>query len=176
MRKALLPFIFISSSLLVSAANSAENNMRPGLWKMTTTSDLLKLASQIPPDQMQSLMNLARQNGFDMPEIQNGAATSKVCITQEMVDQKNLPGFYQTQSGCAVKDVTRIGNKYRLDFVCTNSQLNGTGTAEAIFTSAEHFSGRTEFDGIAQGNSVSEHADTSGQWLGAHCGAVKPPQ
>lgn len=175
MRKTLLSFVCLSS-LLLSTANAAENNMRPGLWKMTTTSDLLKLASQIPPDQMQSLMNLARQNGFDMPQIQNGAAISDICITQEMAAKKDLPGFYQSQSGCTVKNVTHIGNKYSLDFVCANSQLNGNGKAEGILTSAESFSGRTEFDGVAQGNPVSEHADTSGRWVSANCGTITPPQ
>jgi hypothetical protein len=90
MRKTLLPLL-AASILLVSAAQAAENNIRSGLWEMTTTSDLLKLVPHIPPDKMQQLRNLARQNGIDMPEIQNGAATSKVCITQEIADRKIPP-------------------------------------------------------------------------------------
>jgi hypothetical protein len=83
MRKPLLALVFVTS-LSVSTAYSAENDMHPGLWEITTTSDLLKLASQIPPDQMQILMNLAKQHGMDMPQIQNGAATSNVCVTPKM--------------------------------------------------------------------------------------------
>jgi len=173
MHKPLLALAFVSS-LSVSTANSTETNMRSGLWEMTTTSDLLWLVPQIPPDQMQNLMNLAKQYGFDMPQIQNGAATSNTCITQEMTDQKNPPVFYQNQLGCASKNATQIGNKYRLDFVCDSSQLKGNGTAEGTFTSRESFSGRTEFNGIAQGNPVNEHADISGRWLSSNCGTVKP--
>jgi hypothetical protein len=175
MRKILLPLVFVSS-LLVSTANSAENNMRPGLWEMTTTSDLLKLVPLIPPDQMQNLMNLAKQQGFDVPQIQNGAATSRVCITQEMADQKNPPDFYQSQAGCTVKNAIHIGNKYKLDFVCASSRLKGNGTAEGTFLSPESFTGRTEFDGVVQGNPVNENADISGRWIGASCAAVKPAQ
>jgi len=175
MRKTLLALAFVSS-LPISTVYAAENDMRPGLWEITTTSDLLKLASQIPPDQMQILMNLARQHGVDMPKIQNGAATSQVCVTQEMADKKIPPGFYQNRSGCTAQNATHTGNKYSLDFVCANSRLQGNGTAEGIFTNPENFTGRTEFDGVAQGAPVKEHADISGRWMSASCGAVKPPQ
>lgn len=172
MSKIPVPLIFVCA-LMASSASSAEINMRPGLWKMTTTSDLLRLVPQISPDQMQGLMNFARQNGFDLPRIQDGAAISDVCITQEMADQKTPPVFYKTQSGCTVKNAARAGNKYTLDFVCANPQLNGNGRAEGMFDSPESFSGRTEFDGVAQGNPVSEHADTSGHWVSASCGTGK---
>jgi hypothetical protein len=173
MRKALLPLVLISA-LLASTANSAENNMRAGLWEMTTTSDLLKLVPQIPPDQMQNWMNLAKQNGFEMPDIQDGAAMSRICITQEMADQKNPPDFYQNQSGCTAKNPIHTGNKFKLDFVCSSARLSGNGTTEGIFTSPESFSGRTEFDGVALGNPVNEHADISGRWISASCETVQP--
>lgn len=172
MRKALLPLVFLAS-WLASAANAAENTIRAGLWEMTTTSDLLKLVPQIAPDQMQNLMNLARQNGFEMPEIENGAAMSRTCITQEMADQENPPGFYQNQSGCTANKPIHTGNKFKLDFVCSSERLSGNGTTEGIFTSPESFSGRTEFDGIALGNPVNEHADISGRWISASCASVQ---
>jgi hypothetical protein len=93
-----------------------------------------------------------------------------------MADQKNPPGFYQNQAGCTAKSASHIGNKYKLDFVCASTRLNGNGTAEGTFTSPESFSGRTEFDGVVQGTPVNEHADTSGRWISASCAAVKPPQ
>lgn len=175
MRKILLPLAF-ASVMLVSAAHSAEINMRPGLWEITTTSDLLRLVPQIAPEQMQNLMNLARQNGFELPQIQNGAATSRTCITQEMADQKILPDLYQNQSGCTAKNAIHSANKYKLDFVCTSSTLKGNGTAAGTLTSPESFSGRTEFDGIAQGNPVNQHADISGRWINASCATAAPAQ
>jgi hypothetical protein len=173
MRKTLLALVF-ASSFMISAANSADNNMRPGLWEITASSDLLWFVPQVSPDQMQNLKDLAEQYGVDMPQIQMGDATSKACITQEMADQQNLPIFYQNQLGCITKNATRIGNKYRTDFICSSPQLKGNGTAEGTFTSPESFLGRTQFDGVAQGNPVNEHADISGRWINSSCGTVKP--
>lgn len=177
MRKHLLTLAFITSlSFLAATSAAAKNGMRPGLWKITTTSDLLKLASQIPPDQMQQLMNLAKQHGVDMPQIQNGAATSMVCVTQAMADEKIPAGFYQNKSGCTAQNATHADNKYSWDFFCANSKLKGSGTAEAVFSNPQNFTGRTEFDGAVQGAPVKEHADISGRWINVDCGAVKPPQ
>ena len=172
MRKILLYLVVVSASL-ASAAHAAENNMRPGLWEMTTSSDLLRLASQIPPEQMQNLMNLARQNGFALPQIQNGAARSRTCISQAMAEQKNPPDFYQNQAGCTAKNAVRNGNQYKLDFVCAGAGVQGNGTAQGTFSSPERFAGSTQFNGVVQGNPVNEHADISGRWLSASCAAAQ---
>lgn len=158
----------------MSTANSADNNLRPGLWEITTTSDLLWLAPQISSDNMQDLKDLADQYGVDMPQIQMGEATSQTCITQEMAETKNLPIFYQSELGCITRKATRSGNNYRLNFVCSGSQLKGKGAAEGTITSPESFTGRTQFDGVAQGVPVNEHADISGRWINSDCGTIKP--
>ncbi len=160
--------------LSASITHAAEFNMRPGLWQITTTSDLLWLAPQIPPDQMQNIKDLAKEYGVDMPQIENGAAISSACITQEMVNQKTLPNFYQTELGCTSKNATRTGNHYKMDFSCNSAELKGNGTAEATITSPESFSGQTHFNGEAQRNPVNERADISGKWINASCGTVKP--
>ncbi|MEO6423532.1 MAG: DUF3617 domain-containing protein [Candidatus Nitrotoga sp.] len=168
--------IILSISLLfaVSAANSAEVKMRPGLWVITTTSDLLALVRLIPPDQMQNLTNLASQYGFDMPKINNGAATSNVCITQEMANQK-IPTFLsQNQYGCDIKNVTQTGSDYKINLICESAMLKGNGITEGVFSSPESFAGRTEFNGVVQGNPVKEVAHTDGKWMSTSCGTVKP--
>ncbi len=161
---------------LVPAAKSAETSMRPGLWEVTTSSDLLWLVPHIPPDQMEGLKDLAKEYGLDMPQIQNGSAQSNTCITQEMATQKIPPGLYQSDMGCVAKSATHIGNQYRLDFECTSDQLKGKGTAQGTFVSMEKFAGQTTFNGFVQGNPVNEKADISGRWLSANCGSVKPLQ
>ena len=58
MRKILIGFTLhsfvLTSPLLAATAHAADNNMRPGLWQITTTSDLLLLVPHLPPDQMQA--------------------------------------------------------------------------------------------------------------------------
>ena len=163
-----------ASLFLMPTANSADNNMRPGLWEITTSSDLLWLAPQISADEMKNLKDLAEQYGVDMPQIQMGEAISKVCITPEMAEQQKLPNFYQTELGCSTQNATRTGNKYRVEFVCSGPQLQGNGTAEGTITSPVSFSGQTQFAGNAQGVPVNERADISGRWINASCGTVKP--
>jgi len=164
----------LMAPLLAHAANAAETNMRPGLWQITTTSDLLLLAQHVPPDQMQSIKDLASEYGLEMPQIENGAAISQACITQEMAKQKTLPNLYNAQLGCSSKNATRSGNNYKIDFVCASPDLKGNGTAAGVITNPEAFTGQTHFNGEAQGNPVNEKADISGKWLNASCGTVKP--
>jgi hypothetical protein len=172
MRKILICLTLICP--LLATAHAAENNMRPGLWQITTTSDLLLLVPQLPPDQMQSIKDLAREYGFEIPQIENGAAISQTCMTQAMADQKTLPNFYNAQLGCSSKNATRSGNNYKTDFVCGSADLKGSGTAKGTITSPEAFTGQTNFTGTAQGNPVNERADINGKWMNASCGAVNP--
>ncbi len=160
---------------LTTSANAVDINMRPGLWEITTSSDLLWFAGQIPPDQMQNIKDLANEYGFELPQVENGAAISTACITQEMANQNSFPAFDQNQLGCTASKATRSGNNYQLDFSCASNELTGNGTAHGTITSPESFSGQTQFDGVAQGNQpVSGQADINGKWLNAICGAVNP--
>lgn len=161
---------------LLSMAVAAESHIRPGLWEVSTTSDLLLLAPYIREDQMRELQDLAKEYGVDMPHIENGAATSTTCITQEMAKSKIIPGAYQSQWGCAVKKAVNEGSRYQVQYQCSSEQLNGTGTVEGIFSTDESFTGQTTFNGTFQGNPVNERAGISGQWLKADCGNIKPLQ
>jgi len=155
-------------------AHAVENNMRPGLWEISTTSGLLSLAEQIPPDQMQNLANLAKQYGFDMPAIKNGAANSNVCITKEMAEQKIPPYLHHPQSGCQAKNATRVENRYSADLACASDQITGQGRTDATLNTPESFTGQTQFKGSVRGVAVDERANTNGRWISANCGAISP--
>lgn len=173
MREIIIAIISICQ-LFAATANAAETNMRAGLWQITTSSDLLLLVPHIPADQMRGIKDIATEYGLEMPQIENGAAISQTCITQQMVDESTLPNFYNAQLGCTSKNATRNGNHYKTDFVCDSADLKGNGTAEGTITSPQTFTGQTNFTGQTQGNPVNERADISGKWLNASCGAVKP--
>jgi hypothetical protein len=154
----------------IPEANSAEAYIRPGLWEITTTSMLLGLMPQIPPDQMRNLTNLAKQYGLEVPQIRNGAATSRICITRQMAEQEIPSYFHAPNLGCGVKNAVREKNSYKMDLVCVDSLLKGDGRAEGTFATPETFSGWTIFNGKLQNTPVSENADTSGRWISANCG------
>ncbi|SEL19628.1 DUF3617 domain-containing protein [Nitrosovibrio tenuis] len=160
--------------LLAPSVSSADFTARPGLWEVTTTSVLLNLVPEIPPDQVQMLSKLAKQYGVVMPKIQNGAAMSKICITQQMAEQKIPDYFHQRQSGCSVKKTAQTENGYKLDLVCAGPEIKGSGKAEGMFTNPETFSGQTEFNGVVRGTPVNDRADTSGRWIGENCTTASP--
>lgn len=173
MRRFLMGLTLIAP-LFAFAENAAENNLRAGLWQITTSSDLLRLAPHVQPEQMKNIKELANEYGFELPQIENGAAISQACITQEMAAQKTLPNFYKSQLACTSKQSSRDGNNYKVDFVCASDTFKGNGTATGNITNPEAFTGQTNFIGQAQGIAVNEKADISGKWLNASCGLVKP--
>ena len=160
----------------ICSIGMAQNVIRPGLWETNTTSDLLKLVPSIPPDQMQNLMNLAQEHGIDMPRIQNGAASARICITLEMAAKRIVSGLFQNQLGCSVSHAAQDGSRYSIDYSCANADLTGNGKAAGSFSSPEKFSGRTTFDGVVRGNPIVQQAGSTGKWLSASCGAVRPFQ
>lgn len=165
----LLTLIFIAPSF-------AHEHIRPGLWEVTTRSELLALVPHIPSEQMQQLSTLARRYGLKLPEIENGSAKSKICITEEMAKQEIPTYFYEDRSGCTVQNATRTGNRYQLDLACFNQHFQGNGFAQGSFTSPENFTGNTEFDSTIGGNPVHASTETSGRWIGERCIAINPLQ
>lgn len=171
--------LFISGAVLACTlcpAFAAEIAPRAGLWEISATNDLLALAPSIPSDQMDKLRALARQHGFDMPKIENGAASSRICITPEMAAQNTMPDLYQQQSGCTTRNAVRDGARYSMDISCSGGQVRGSGRAKGLLESAERFSGTTTFNGTVQGNPVNEQAQTSGRWVAASCGGLGVPR
>lgn len=171
-----IPFI-LSTTVLVFTAHTSHAktiDLRPGLWEITTTSDLLRLVPHIPSDQMKNMQDLAKEYGLEMPNIQNGAAISRTCITQEMAEKQQFPQLQQEELGCTSDEAIRDENAYKVNFHCNSAQLKGKGTAQGVVTSPQTFKGTSQFTGQAQGASINEKADITGQWVGASCGNVKP--
>ncbi|WP_293780234.1 DUF3617 domain-containing protein [uncultured Oxalicibacterium sp.] len=153
------------------SAHAAETAIRPGLWEISASSNLLSLVEQVPPDQRRQLGNIAKQYGFVMPDIRDGAATSRICVTPEMSAGNVLPNAYHRQSGCEARNARRDGNKYTADLYCEGDQVKGQGWTQATLTDAEHFTGKSAFKGLVHGVTVDEQANTSGRWIGTQCSA-----
>ena len=161
---------------LARAAAAQEISPRPGLWEISASSPLLALVPAIPAERMEQLRSLAREHGFNMPRIENGAASSRVCITPEMARQKTLPNLYQQQSGCSSSNAVREANRYSMDVSCSSDRYRGNGRVEGVIESPERITGRTRFAGTVNGQAVDETADTSARWIAASCGGLQPPR
>lgn len=169
MRKTAISVFLFSLSLFHAAAWAAEQ-IKPGLWEMTMKSDAMKNMPKIPPEQMEQM----RKMGITIPKMQDGSITSKVCISKEMAERDQLPQTSQKESGCQSKNYQRTGSNYTVDIVCDGPDMKGEGKVKGKFSGNESFSSTYDFKGTAQGLPINQRHESSGKWLGADCGNVKP--
>lgn len=161
--------VLLFSTLCWSAAAWPAGLMKAGLWEMTIKSDMMKNMPKIPPEQLEKM----RQMGVNMPQMQDGAMVTKVCVSKEMAE-RDQPPMQHADSGCQTKNFQRNGNEYSVDIVCDGPNLQGQGTAKGKHQGMESFNSSYEFNGKAHGHPVDQHAETSGKWLSADCGDIRP--
>lgn len=169
MRKHALPLL-LCPLLSVSVTTHAASQMKPGLWEMRMKSDALKDMPKIPPEQMEQM----RKMGVNMPQMQDGAMVTKVCITKDMAESSQAPGMEKNEMGCQTKNFQRSGNSYSADVVCNSADMKGDGKVKGSFSGDTAFSSTYDFKGTMHGQPVSQRHENSGKWLGADCGSVKP--
>lgn len=169
MRKAIFS-ILMFSILSISATVSAADRLKPGLWSMNMKADAMKSMPKMSPQQMEQMKKM----GVKMPEMQDGGMVMKVCMTKEMTERDRPPQTGENNSGCEMKNFKRSGDSYSGEMVCDGPNLKGVGTITGKYPTAESFSSTYDFKGTMQGHPATTHQETSGKWLSADCGDVKP--
>lgn len=161
----------LSLSMLCSSATVwAAGQIKPGLWEMTIKSDAFKDIPKMPPEQLKKM----REMGINIPQMQDGGMVSKVCITREMAERDDAPQMNQKESGCQSRNYQRSGDSYSLDIVCDGPSMKGTGKMKGSYSGSERFSSTYDFKGTAHGQPITHRQESSGKWLNADCGSVKP--
>ncbi len=161
-------------SILICCAASASGawaagQMKPGLWEMSMKSDAFKAMPKMSAQQMAQM----RKMGVEIPQMQDGAMISKVCITREMAERRQPP-MAHNNSGCEVKNSRTSGSSYSSDIVCNGAVMKGTGTVKGSYSGDTSYTSTYDFKGTMHGQPVTNHHETSGKWIAADCGAVKP--
>jgi hypothetical protein len=162
--------VLMFSIMCSSATVWAADQIKPGLWEMTIKSDAMKNVPKIPPEQMKKM----REMGITIPQMQDGGIVNKVCISKEMAERNDTPQFSQKESGCQSKNHQRSGNSYSMDIVCDGPDMKGTGKVRGTNSGGDRFTSTYDFKGTAHGQPVTHKQETSGKWLSADCGSVKP--
>lgn len=161
--------ILLCTLLGAAVTAAAADRMKPGLWEMSMKSDAFKNMPQMPPEQAEQM----RKMGVNVPQFKNGAMVSQVCITKEMAE-RDAPPLDNQEVGCKSKNYQRSGNTYSVDIVCDGQGMKGTGVARGTFSGENSFNSTYEFKGTMHGQPVNTKHETSGKWLSADCGQVKP--
>jgi hypothetical protein len=145
------------------------DQMRPGLWEMHMQSDAMRGMPSIPPEQQEQM----RRMGIPVPKMQNEGIVTEVCITKEMAQSQSVPHMSE-QTGCEIENQKRSGNQYSADIVCDGSQMKGKGRVKGSMKSAGQVESTYEFEGTVEGRPVKHQQVSSGRWIAADCGKVKP--
>lgn len=154
--------------------------MKPGLWEVTSklggSAEMDKAMAQMqqqmasmPPEQRKQMEAMLAKQGMSMSGAPGGMQT-KMCITQDMVARSQMP--VQTQGDCtsSTSDKTSTGMKFK--FTCTSPPSSGEG--QYTFMGDSAYTMKMKINAAQQGKAVTTTLDSSGKWLGAGCGNIKP--
>lgn len=162
--------VLMFGTLCFSSMAWAAGQIKPGLWEMTMKSDAMKNMPKIPPEQLKKM----REMGITMPHMQEGGMVTKVCISRQMAEREQPPEMNQNQSGCQTKNYQRASSSYSMDIICDGPNMKGEGKVKGTYSGSENFSSTYNFKGLAHGRPVDQHHESSGKWLSADCGDLKP--
>jgi hypothetical protein len=154
---------------------------KPGLWEISSKMDsssnsqLAKQMEQaqkqmaaLPPEQRKMMEEMMAKQGLNMSMKTDGSTLTKVCITPEMANRPPVP----QQKDCTYNFPTRSGNTQRFSFQCTQPPSSAEG--EINFQGADDYTGKMTITSLHAGKKESMTLNTSGKFLGANCGAIKP--
>ena len=178
-------------TILVLAASTAilpagAQTMKPGLWETTSKvessngematamAQMQKQLAAMPPEQRKAMAEMMARHGggMQMPTMNaDGSMVTKVCMTKEMI-AKNQLLTQQHNASCTHKNSPVVGGVMTMTFSCTNPP--GSGEARFVFTGDTGYSMTMNSKGLVNGKNESVSIDSSGKWLGADCGNVKP--
>ena len=172
--------VFITLLIVISGAAMAQTSTKPGLWEMTSKmssptnpqmakqmEEAQKMMASMPPAQRKQMEEMMAKQGVNMSMSAGGATVLKICITPEMAAR---PPVEQRQ-GCTYK-FSQSGATHNFSFQCTNPP--GDGEGQVTFVDADSYTGKMRFNALEKGKKETVEMQTSGKFLGANCGAIKP--
>jgi len=168
-----------AAAALAIALPAGAQNMKPGLWEINNKmsggqmdqamAEMQKQLAQMPPDQRKQMEAMMAQRGVKMAPNAAGGMTVQMCMTKEMVERNDVP----VQNGCTSTQNRKSGNRVQFAFSCSNPPSSGEG--EMTFT-PESYTSHMTMKTAVQGKPETIVSDSTGKWLKADCGNVKPPQ
>lgn len=176
------PLYLAAGTLLLAASLCAgAQTMKPGLWeidnKMQTSSGQMEKGmaqmqqqmASMPPEQRKRMQDAMAKQGVDMGTGNRAGMGVKVCMTKEMTERNQIPA---QQGECKHTTSQRSGNTMKVLFTCTKPPSSGEG--QVTFTSPEAYTMKMTMTTTVQGKPEKMNMDTTGKWLSADCGAIKP--
>jgi hypothetical protein len=178
---------FFPHALVIAAAASAAvaapamaQAIKPGLWETknkvggaagSKMQEAMAMVQQqmasMPPEQRAKIEAMMGRQGV---VVNNDGVVAKVCITPEMAARQQFPMQKQGNGNCDYQHGPMVGDTMKFSFTCTN----GSGNGSATFTSPTAYTSNTRMTSNVTGASETVEVASTGRWLAADCGAVKP--
>jgi hypothetical protein len=174
-----LRLVLVAVPLALAALGASAQSMKPGLWENSFTvksgsgqmekdmADLQKQMAAMPPEQRKQMEQMMAKSGVGMGAAGNSI---KVCITPEDAARMDLP---QKDGNCKQEITQRSASSIKFKFVCAGNPPT-TGEGEATFNGPTAYSSRVVVNTVAQGKPERMESSSTGKWLAADCGAIKP--
>jgi hypothetical protein len=168
-----------AAAVLAFALPAGAQTMKPGLWEIhnkmsggqmdQAMADMQKQLAQMPPEQRKQMEAAMAQQGVKMAPAAGGGMVVQMCMTKEMVERNDVP----VQNGCTATQNRKSGNRVQFAYTCANPPSSGEG--EMTFT-PESYTSHMTMKTAVQGKTETIVSDSTGKWLKADCGNVKPVQ
>lgn len=175
----------LAALCMLAALPASAQSVRPGLWEVTMSGqgnagNNKAMAEQIarmkehianmPAAQRQQIeAAIAAHSSHDIRFTDDGVAM-KHCITRDQATDYSK--LVMQQGDCTVQRTPAVGGVSRFDLTCTAPPVTGSGTirfqGETAYTL--DMTTTTRIDGQSHTNRVG----STGKWVGANCGSVKP--
>lgn len=172
---------FVSLSSLSLLAHAGHAPIKAGLWEMSNDqmvmdgkampdmSAQMEQAMKSMPPQMREQMR-AKMKGMGVDIGGAGSGTKiRVCLTKDMLSQDK---WQNAQAGCTTKTLSQSGNTLKWSVQCT--QPPGHGEGVTTFSGDQGFSSQISMTTQQGGKNTTMNMKSSGKWLGANCGDIKP--
>lgn len=157
----------IATALLVPGMARA-GHIAPGTWTVTATVDTGAIVSQIP----QNILAKLSAMGIALPQGSQNFSVQQ-CVTPLQAATDTPPVIADHGSGCAPRNIHFAGSTLTADLICTG-RVQGKGSAMAVFSTPEHFTGTYSFTGSSHGKTLSVNNNVSGDLTSHECAAPSP--
>jgi len=173
---------FLATITLAMATSAAAQTMKPGLWEITNKmqpgsgemekamADMDKQMAGMPTEQRKQMQDMMAKQGMGMGQGGAGGMRMKVCMTREMVERNEMPS--QQQGDCKTTHSPRSGNTMKFSYTCAQPPSSGEG--QITYVSDTAYTMKMATTATVRGRAEKMNMDTSGKWLSADCGNIKP--
>jgi Protein of unknown function (DUF3617) len=127
-----------------------------------------KQMAAMPPAQRKMMEDMMAKQGLNMSFGAGGGTTMKICITPEMAARPPV----EQRDSCTYNFPARSGSTQRFSYQCSKPASSGEG--EIVFKGTDEYDGKMK---ITHGDGAKKESMTmltTGKFLNANCGAVKP--